>query len=187
MPPRSQPMNRGKGLARSTKPMRKVSAKKARQVAAFANVRAEVFERDGYRCQTNRIASELTTVMPDDWPVCSWWRIDPHHRQRQGHGGEDTPRNVDTTCRAHHDWIHAHPALATELGLPVRPVQVALAALWTKGLAERDGRGVYVPANTTCGYCAGPVGEHLHVLDDRPLCGACYSRVAIPTEARSAS
>lgn len=44
-------------------------------------------------------------------------RIDPHHVLRRSHGGPDTPENLVCLCRAHHSWVHDHPAQSVALGL----------------------------------------------------------------------
>ncbi len=44
-------------------------------------------------------------------------RLDPHHIQRRSQGGADTVENLVTLCRAHHRWVHEHPALSKSLGL----------------------------------------------------------------------
>jgi hypothetical protein len=43
--------------------------------------------------------------------------MDGHHRLPRSKGGRDVPSNALWVCRRHHDWIHQHPAAATELGL----------------------------------------------------------------------
>ena len=44
-------------------------------------------------------------------------RIDPHHILPRGRGGADTLENLVSLCRAHHDWVHDHPAESYDLGL----------------------------------------------------------------------
>jgi len=46
-----------------------------------------------------------------------WGRLDPHHVQPRGRGGPDELWNLITLCRAHHDWVHAHPELSRAVGL----------------------------------------------------------------------
>ena len=43
-------------------------------------------------------------------------RIDPHHVKRRSQGGQDTVENLISLCRAHHDWVHAHPDESYQLG-----------------------------------------------------------------------
>lgn len=49
-------------------------------------------------------------------PPC-WGPIDPHHVLPRGRGGPDELSNLVALCRAHHDWVHAHPDLSKPLGL----------------------------------------------------------------------
>lgn len=44
-------------------------------------------------------------------------RIDPHHILPRSRGGKDTLDDLASLCRAHHEWVHAHPAQSYELGL----------------------------------------------------------------------
>jgi len=46
-----------------------------------------------------------------------WGRLDPHHLWPRGRGGPDELGNLITLCRRHHDFVHGHPAWATDLGL----------------------------------------------------------------------
>lgn len=41
----------------------------------------------------------------------------PHHRKLQSHGGSDNDANLCDICFDHHNWVHAHPEKAIELGL----------------------------------------------------------------------
>jgi 5-methylcytosine-specific restriction endonuclease McrA len=44
-------------------------------------------------------------------------RIDPHHVLPRSRGGKDTLDDLISLCRAHHEWVHDHPAESYELGL----------------------------------------------------------------------
>lgn len=46
--------------------------------------------------------------------------IHAHHRKRRSQGGDDSPVNVILIPDELHEWIHAHPEKAYELGLLVR-------------------------------------------------------------------
>lgn len=48
-------------------------------------------------------------------------RLDPHHVLRRSQGGQDTPDNLVTLCRAHHDQVHRQVARALILGLLRQP------------------------------------------------------------------
>ena len=72
----------------------------------YADAKAVVRSRSCGRC-------ELT--IPG---VCTTWANDsPHHVQLRSQGGPDTPENMLDTCSPCHDWAHAHPAQANELGI----------------------------------------------------------------------
>jgi hypothetical protein len=43
-----------------------------------------------------------------------------HHRKRRSQGGDDSPVNTITIPSALHDWIHANPEKAYDLGLLVK-------------------------------------------------------------------
>jgi hypothetical protein len=75
-------------------------------------VRHEVMMRDG-RCVAPRLVPE----------VLCWGESDPHHVKRKSQGGEDTTKNLIALCRAHHDWVHAHPDRSVSLGLLKRAWQ----------------------------------------------------------------
>ena len=115
---RTTGLRRGKGLKRGTKPMRRVPLKAnpdndyERELDA---VRPLIRQRSQGRCEIG---------LPGCWGVAR----DPHHRKLRSRGGTNDPSNILDACGACHDWAHANPALATELGLlvpsrmPVGPV-----------------------------------------------------------------
>lgn len=84
-------------------PKRKAEAEQRRQVVQY------VTARDGARCA----AAEL---VPD---VKCWGPLDPDEVcPRSAYpGGHLDPENVQLLCRMHHDWKHAHPDQARQLGL----------------------------------------------------------------------
>ena len=53
--------------------------------------------------------------------VQCYGRIDPHHVLRRSQGGQDTPDNLISLCRAHHSFVHDHPQQSYDLGLLKRP------------------------------------------------------------------
>jgi 5-methylcytosine-specific restriction endonuclease McrA len=55
------------------------------------------------------------------WVHSGPWRgrLEPHHKLRRSQGGQNTMENVIMVCRPCHQWIHAHPCQAYELGLLV--------------------------------------------------------------------
>lgn len=58
--------------------------------------------------------------------VFCWGRLDPHHLVRRSQGGPDTATNLKTLCRAHHSYVHDHPAEAYDLDLLRRPTPPAM-------------------------------------------------------------
>lgn len=51
------------------------------------------------------------------YPNCSKASFDPHHRHgREGKNYLDTS-TWSALCREHHNWVHAHPNQAREMGL----------------------------------------------------------------------
>lgn len=52
-------------------------------------------------------------------PCCNGRDEHGHHRKLRSRGGSDGPPNEIRVCFACHDWIHAHPARSTELGLMI--------------------------------------------------------------------
>lgn len=52
--------------------------------------------------------------------VCTEVGEHVHHVRRRSQGGADDPSNLLMVCRADHDWIHANPEKARELGLLAR-------------------------------------------------------------------
>jgi 5-methylcytosine-specific restriction endonuclease McrA len=90
------------------KPIRAKSEKRVKEDRAWAKLRLEVLFRDGH------CAFILdTTHGPCGGP------LDVHHivtRARDRKLALDAD-NLKVVCRVHHDWVHAHPAEATELGL----------------------------------------------------------------------
>jgi 5-methylcytosine-specific restriction endonuclease McrA len=102
-------MKRSGPLERRT-PLRRTTKLKAKRRGIAPGLRGEVFLRDG-GCRGR-------PLIPD---VACWGRLDPHHILRRSQGGQDTPANLVTLCRAHHDWVHAHPEQSRTLGLLTKP------------------------------------------------------------------
>jgi len=58
----------------------------------YENVKAYVLARDGYQCQANQKG-------------CSQ-KLNVHHKQPGGEGGNDNPDNLITLCQKHHEQLH---------------------------------------------------------------------------------
>lgn len=94
-------------IARSTKPIRKTSAKMKAALPALAAARREVRARAGGWC-------ELRT------PVCIQVGVTAHHKS-----GRDGDRLADAglmawTCDPCHAYAHGHPTLSYERGWMLR-------------------------------------------------------------------
>ncbi|MBK9181447.1 MAG: HNH endonuclease [Acidimicrobiales bacterium] len=68
--------------------------------------RRAVLDRSGGACEA-RIARAACTGRADH----------VHHVLPRSAGGGDTPEGLLAVCRRCHDWIHAHPAWARQVGL----------------------------------------------------------------------
>lgn len=98
---------KARSALRRTGPLRTVSAKKAKRRVVQASVRERVFERDGHTCRVRVIVPHIDCTSG----------LHPHHRWLSSQGGPDAVWNEIAVCPGHHDWIHANPADARELGL----------------------------------------------------------------------
>ncbi len=82
----------------------RMKSKRDPKLAAWSKA---VRERDGNQCKFPDLC-----MSGDD-------RVDPHHIAPRGRR-VDLKYDVDNgicLCRTHHDWVHAHPFEAEELGL----------------------------------------------------------------------
>jgi len=85
--------------------------RRAKQRGVPAEVRETVFRRDG------------GCVAPGAFGITCGGPLDPHHVETKGMGGKkaaDTPDDLITLCRRHHDYVTTHPADAIEAGLSRR-------------------------------------------------------------------
>lgn len=107
------PLKRGKPLKRTGRLSHR-SKKREEEAAERAIVRAHAYARDGWRC---RMAG-MGEFFPADVGPCRGpldaHEVIPRSAWRAGYLVLD---NVVSVCRAHHDWIGEHPALAHDLGL----------------------------------------------------------------------
>jgi 5-methylcytosine-specific restriction endonuclease McrA len=93
------------GQPRRTKPLVHESAKKRAGRGERAEIRRQVFERDGYRCQ-------LTAPH-----ACAFSHLTFHHLLKASAGGEYSLDNGLTLCVVANDWVEDNPDQATRLGL----------------------------------------------------------------------
>jgi 5-methylcytosine-specific restriction endonuclease McrA len=73
--------------------MNRIPAKSSRLRLApklYENLRQQVFRRDGWRCQSCGVMSNLEV----------------HHRQFCSHSGADAEENLTTLCTACHSIVH---------------------------------------------------------------------------------
>ena len=82
------------------------SSRKRKALGVPKPIRDQVLARD-QGCRALRLVPEIRCFGP----------IDPHHVLRRSQGGKDTVENLIAVCRAHHDWIHQHPAKSYSLDL----------------------------------------------------------------------
>ncbi|MBL7487031.1 hypothetical protein [Frankia sp. AgW1.1] len=94
------------GVQATRPPLRQVSEKRAaenrQRAALLARLRAE-----RPSCEARFAFADVTCCGP----------LDGHEPLTRARGGSVLdPDNIRMICRAHHDYIHEHPALATALG-----------------------------------------------------------------------
>lgn len=80
---------------------------------AQAGIRAQVFDRDSYRCALRDVAGAGRCYGP----------LTPHHRRKASQGGGYTLANLRTLCSHHNDLLESRAdvaAIGEELGLVVR-------------------------------------------------------------------
>jgi hypothetical protein len=94
---RSGSLNKGKPMKKTVKAVPK-------------DIYQQVLARDG-GCVARTLVEQIRCA----------GRIDPHHALMKSQGGKDTLDDLISVCRAHHDWIHANPAMSYELGLLRHP------------------------------------------------------------------
>ena len=87
-------------------PLARMSAKRRSEAGARAAVRAEVFERDGWRCQIQPLVGDRC-----------FGPLTPHHLKKASQGGAYTAENFTSACAYHNVWVEDHPVRAKELGL----------------------------------------------------------------------
>jgi len=102
---RSTPLQRKQAMARHPTALRRSSGKR-RGSPVSTETREQITDRDR-GCVGARLVTE----------IACWGPLDPHHILRRSQGGTNDPDNLVTLCRAHHDWVHAHPARSVDLGL----------------------------------------------------------------------
>lgn len=93
-------------------PLRQMSKKRQREQRQRRDfVAATLAARP--RCQAGPLIRGTDRIHP-----CYVWSSDVHEPLTRARGGSILdPDNAVAVCRSCHDWIHAHPAEATYLGL----------------------------------------------------------------------
>jgi hypothetical protein len=99
-------MRRTGNLERRT-PLAAESAKVRARKGERARTKTDALARDG-GCIAARLVPDVACRGP----------LDAHERLPRSRGGSPYDlENVLTVCRAHHEWIHAHPARSKPLDL----------------------------------------------------------------------
>jgi 5-methylcytosine-specific restriction endonuclease McrA len=90
--------------------MRAVSLKRQKQNREFKPIHDAVIERDG-GCRFEEFSI--------GWHLCLGTHLHVHHIVSRARAPELAlePSNLVTLCLLAHDWVHAHPAEATRVGL----------------------------------------------------------------------
>lgn len=123
---RSQPLKRGKPLARtamkaSRKPIPQRSDARREDADRQAEVRAVVFARDGHRCVVAPFARTILEWVQDGAgrcvviPECGG-RLEFGHRRHASAGGAYVPENGNAVCHQHNAWQEHYPDAARALG-----------------------------------------------------------------------
>lgn len=73
-------------------------------MSAWSKARSLIYTRSGGLCES-QVASR-----------CSGVAESAHHRKLRSRGGQDTTSCLVAICEPCHQWIHQHPADATDLG-----------------------------------------------------------------------
>ncbi len=115
---------------RRNSPLAKVSPKRRRQEKARRECVDAVIARDG-GCQFWHHVNDYGGAflrstgtewhVPDSAPLWCSPGLDVHEPAKRSHGADPTnPDECICLCRAHHDWVHASPKTAEDLGLLLR-------------------------------------------------------------------
>lgn len=115
---RRTPLQARTPLARGKRRINPISQRRRDDIPRRTEVRRQVLERDGHRCQIGpRIrAANLNPA----WHRC-WGRLEVHEL-RKANTGEDTYTvdNTITACSFHNTWVEDHPPEARALKLVQR-------------------------------------------------------------------
>lgn len=88
-----------------------MSEKRRDGIPERAQIRADVFARDGHRCQAASLFLD----------VRCFGGLTVHHLIKASQGGAYDAENLVTLCVRHNDVIEDRPTIATALGLVRRP------------------------------------------------------------------
>lgn len=103
--------------ARGT-PLKQQSNKKAAERREREPIRQAVLERDGHRCQMQKVV-DRSTELHDVAGRC-YGRLEVHHLDKESQGGAYTLTNLLTLCATHNLWVENNPTVAHRLGLVIR-------------------------------------------------------------------
>lgn len=96
---------------------RRPSKKKRAFDAEYAEALPEVLAR-GCEFETYLVEASAWLYSEDNPMVCNGRLVGHHARGRRARDAND-PENLRCLCRKHHEYVHAHPRWAMEVGLMV--------------------------------------------------------------------
>ena len=109
-----QPLKRSR-LKRGSKPVKRVSAKRAKELREYFKLRRAYLDKNA-ACEAGPVI--LNAKLPDFYhvPRCEVWATEIHHTKRRG----PNLNNVESfcgCCHTCHRWIETHAQKARALGL----------------------------------------------------------------------
>lgn len=119
-------------LRRSKKPIRRTAFPQRSKPIAKQSKRRRA-EQDGWNEITHQRIREVSgKCQLQCSPKCTGIATHGSHRLPQGRGGKSVKPNCDPACLNCHEFVHAHPKIATVLGLMLEPWQASTVIGGTK-------------------------------------------------------
>jgi 5-methylcytosine-specific restriction endonuclease McrA len=108
---RGGPLERRTPLARTGR-IRRASIRRSGDARRRTDIRAEVYQRDHYRCIL--LGHDVGCL-----GACHGDPLTPHHLQKASQGGPYSPSNLVTLCAGHNGRVEDFPMVSHTLGLVV--------------------------------------------------------------------